>query len=73
MDRSRGEVEQFIKNNGMVWTQVFSGQGRDDPFAKDFGVTTLPYYWLNGTTGAASATTFTTTARASHGPPTPKG
>jgi len=44
MDRSRADVEMFLKDNGQYagWVHVFSGKGADDPLARELDVCALP-------------------------------
>ena len=46
LDRDRQQVEQFIRQNQLNWTHVFSGQGFDDPLFKRYGNPARPCYWI---------------------------
>jgi sulfatase modifying factor 1 len=42
LDRSRPDVEAFLKNRYKDWIHVFSGKGWDDPLARELDVYGLP-------------------------------
>ena len=46
LDTNREQVEAFIRQQGLAWPQVFSGQGMNDPLFKRLGIPWVPYYWV---------------------------
>jgi len=39
-------VKQVVEKQGILWPQRFEGKGMNDPFAKLYGINSLPTVWL---------------------------
>ena len=48
---SRSRVEDFVRKQGMTWTQTFSGMGPADPAADKYSVESIPSVWVVGRDG----------------------
>ena len=50
LDRTRADVESFVKAKKLTWIHTYSGSG-GDPTAAKYGVTGIPSMWLVGRDG----------------------
>ena len=46
LDENRARLDLFLKENQMDWPQHFDGDGWNNRFALEFGVTSIPTQWL---------------------------
>jgi thiol-disulfide isomerase/thioredoxin len=46
LDQEKGSLTEFVSSHGMAWPQYFDGQGWDNKFAGQFGITSIPAMWL---------------------------
>ena len=46
LDRSREQMLQFTKDNGMPWPQYFDGQVWENKISSQFGIEGIPAMWL---------------------------
>ena len=49
--QDKNKLENFLKKKGLPWPQSFSGQGWNEPFAINYGVTSIPTTFLIGKDG----------------------
>ncbi|MBI5724900.1 MAG: TlpA family protein disulfide reductase [Planctomycetes bacterium] len=45
------QLAKFVEENGVKWTQTYSGKFFDDPTARKYGVGAIPNVWLIGKDG----------------------
>lgn len=45
-DKSRDDLEKFVKEKDMAWPQYFDGKYWDNDFGKQFGINSIPTMWL---------------------------
>ena len=46
LDTEEKPLRDYLKENDIQWRQIFSGQGRHSPLAKQYDIHTLPAPWL---------------------------
>ncbi|MCG9130136.1 redoxin domain-containing protein, partial [Candidatus Poribacteria bacterium] len=46
LDTDETRLRNYLKENDIQWRQIFSGQGRHSPLAKQYDIHTLPAPWL---------------------------
>jgi peroxiredoxin len=51
LDSDKSALQDFTKQNGMVWPQYFESSGGDNKFAVQYGVPYIPTMWLVGKDG----------------------
>lgn len=49
LDRTRQDVEQFVKQKQMDWIHTYDGQG--NPTADKYGINAIPSLWVIGKDG----------------------
>ena len=45
-DQSKVKLERFVKKEKMEWPQYFDGQGWQNKFGQEYGITGIPAIWL---------------------------
>jgi thiol-disulfide isomerase/thioredoxin len=46
LDKEKGDLTEFVSSHKMEWPQYFDGQGWENKFAGQFGITSIPAMWL---------------------------
>jgi thiol-disulfide isomerase/thioredoxin len=46
LDQEKGNLTEFVSSHKMEWPQYFDGQGWENKFAGQFGITSIPAMWL---------------------------
>jgi len=45
-DQSKVKLERFVKKEKMTWPQYFDGQGWQNKFGQEYGISSIPTMWL---------------------------
>ncbi len=56
LDKDRGRLEAFLKENNMTWVQHFDGQGWNNKISKSLGIDSIPATFLLDQNGRIVAT-----------------
>ena len=46
LDTDEARLRDYLKENGIQWRQIFSGQGWQSPVAKQYHIRAIPAPWL---------------------------
>ena len=56
LDQDKDALDNFTKENGMVWPQYFDGQGWNNAISSKLGIDSIPAMWLVGKDGKVLTT-----------------
>jgi peroxiredoxin len=45
-DQKKDALQKFVEEHKMPWPQYFDGEGWDNKFGKEYGITSIPAMWL---------------------------
>ncbi len=51
LDTDETKLRDYLKENGIAWRQIYSGQERQSPLAQQFDIRSVPTRWLIGRDG----------------------